>query len=271
MRSTRRSRPAGLGILLLLLPCVAAPSCVGEARAQGGGGPASDGWSEGPVEVVRIFQPGIVQIGRDGRTAPLHLAGVDGVRRADTGLFRRALERLNEWVAPGGVSLTGAGTGPGGELVGSLRLEDGSDLGERLLRSGLALYRPQGLSETWRAIFAGAQRDARLRERGLWGLPEMEISDVARHGGRVANVCADALTAQRQADGSWRIYLGSYPQRELGIRVPAEHAAAFGAPRFPFLQHEVCVRGRIERGDVLPEVTVFHPTQIEKLGFAQSS
>lgn len=241
-----------------------------EARAQEGGGPSPDGWGEGPVEIVRVFQLGIIQIGRDGRTAPLHLVGLDGLRRADTGLLRVALERVKEWVASGDVTLIGPARGPNGELVGSLRLADGSNLGERLLRNGFALYQPQGLSETYRAVFLGAQRQAAVRELGVWSLPKMETSDVARLQGQVANVCGDVIGAQQQKDGSWLIYLGTYPHRALGIRIPEDYAAAFGAPEFSFVRQEVCVTGRVGQGDLLPEVTVFDRKQIEELGMGQS-
>lgn len=259
-RRGRARRAAGAGLALALLATGPA------AGAAGSPGP----WSEGPVTVRRMRSPCFLELAREGERVPFRVTGVDCVGPENPEHREAALRAARRWVGAGPVRVLDAQRGERGELLGELRLHDGSLLGERLLANGYGVLLPEALPEERSGVLALAQRNARDLERGLWGDTDLDAAEVkkALHG--IATVCGGANAALRQADGGYLLYVGRrYPQRDLGVRIPGEFRERFQKPERAYLQHEICVTGRIEPTTIAAEMVLTDPAQIEVGGFTQ--
>lgn len=255
--------PAALLVLGVVLP----PATV---RADGAPAEASD-WAEGPVEVVRIYRPDVLEIRRGGATVSLRLAGTVGATGTDRDLFRTSLARVRQWLESDGIVLMDPKPGPRKGISGRLRLADGSDLSTMLLVEGLALFDPTGLDADAADPLREAQGLARRRKRGLWGFARQDAAHAARYYDRIVTLCGEATTAVHESDGSWLVAVGErYPRREVGIRIPAHLASEFHEPERSFPHRQLCVTGRVRETSLGPEIVVTSPLQITDRGHGGS-
>ncbi len=231
-----------------------------------GAGP--DGpWPEGPVEILRSYQPTLHRVVRDGRVAPLRLVGIDAVDRHDGALLVDALEAVRGWLADEPVRLVHPRPNARGEIEGDLRFPDSTTLRERLVARGWALLDPPRPEAAGFDRLQLAQQAARQRRRGVWAAGRLRAEDALRARGRIARVCGNAANIMRDPEGVWQLVLGrSYVRRDVTLRIAPERQAAFGDPQERFLRHDLCVTGRVAVGATGPEIVLVDPTQLEDRG-----
>ena len=183
-----------------------------------------------------------------------------------------AREQARRWLAESDrVSVVEPRPGIRNGLMGHLRLHDGSFLGPRLVREGLALLDPTRITEAKQEILRLGQRSARERKAGLWGEPKQDSASAKYNFNRIATLCGDTTRAVRQADGSWLLSMGQqHPRRDVGIRIPAALSELFGQPERAYVHKSLCVTGRVERQTLAPEIVVWDPLQIVDRGRGDS-
>jgi endonuclease YncB( thermonuclease family) len=136
-----------------------------------------------PAKVVAVRSAETLEIARGGRREIVHLACLDAPEAAhrlpELAYFGESADLLAERLAPPGAEVCVGDESPpladrSGHRIVYLRLADGRDLGEALLREGLALAR--GGACVRHDLYLASERAAIAAQAGNWGLLAHDLS-----------------------------------------------------------------------------------------------
>lgn len=188
---------------------------------------------------------------------------------AEEGRCREAVDTARAFLAGSGVRLVELGHDRWRRPLLAVAEPGGEGLAERLLRAGLALADPLGLPRARAARLLAAEREARERGAGIWGVAGVALEAAATVRSRPMRFRLVCGRVRRAADTRYWFYLnfGADRRRDFTVRLApalARTVRARGAAPRALEGREICVRGWIfDAGGAMIELV--DPMQIEVL------